>query len=81
MNAAENKRFNFDSAKLEISYEQVRVETYPHEENRRCSFSISVDRMRLNGHISSMAQIVDALGQVFSAIEHLIHQQNQKSSY
>lgn len=72
MNTTENKRLCFDSAKLEISDDQVRVETYPHEENRRYSFSIRVESSRLNAHISSMARIVDALGQVFSAVDHLI---------
>ena len=33
---------------------------------------MGVDFLHFKGHISSMAQIVDALGQVLSAIEHLI---------
>jgi hypothetical protein len=72
MNTRENKKLSFDRAKLEFSDERVCVETYPYEENRRCSVSISVDCSSLNGHISSMAQIVDALGQVFSAVDRLI---------
>jgi hypothetical protein len=69
MSTKENKMLSFDSAKLEFSDERVRVETYPHEDNRRCFFSISVENLILNEHISSMAQIVDALGQVFSAVD------------
>jgi len=64
-------KYLFDSAKLAFSDERVRVETYP-QEKWRCSFSISVDGLNLNGHISSMAQIIDALGLVFSAVDHLI---------
>jgi hypothetical protein len=80
MNTTENKKLRFDSAKFEFSIERVRVETHPHE-NRRCSFNMSVDFLHLNGHISSMAQIVDALGQVFSATEHLIldHEEDSQS--
>ena len=57
------------------------METYPHE-NRRCSFSMGVDYLHLNGQISSMAQIVDALGQVFSAVDHLVldHEEDSRSS-
>ena len=66
INTIESKRLSFDSAKLESFYEQVRVKTYPHDENRRCSFSISVDCLSFNVRISPMAQIVDALGQVLS---------------
>jgi hypothetical protein len=66
MNTTENKTLRFDSAKFELSRQRVRMVTYLDEENRRCSFSISV------GNTSSMAKIVDALGQVFSAVENLI---------
>jgi hypothetical protein len=62
----------FDSIiKFGFSREQVCVETYPNEENRRCSFSITVYCWDDNGRI---APIADALGQVFvfSAVEHLI---------
>jgi len=69
MNTSEKKRFRFDIAKFEFPDEQVHVET---EEKRQYSFSISGDYLRLNGHISFMAQIVDALGQVFSAVKNLV---------
>ncbi|KAI0271762.1 hypothetical protein BGY98DRAFT_1100250 [Russula aff. rugulosa BPL654] len=44
--------------------------------------SANVDRWNLDWHISSMAQIVDALGQVFSGVEHLIldHVKDGRSS-
>ena len=82
MNTTENKMLMFVSAKFEFSRQRVCVQTYPHEENKRFSLSISVDSWNLNGHISSMAQIVDALGQVFSAVEHLIldHVKDGRSS-
>jgi hypothetical protein len=80
MNTTENK-LRFDWAKFDLSIERDPVETYIRD-NRRCSFSIHVGRLCLKGDISSMAQIVDALGQVFSAIEHLIldHEEDSSSS-
>jgi hypothetical protein len=72
MNTTENKRLWFDSAKFVFSGDGVRLVTYPHEENRRCSLSISVDCWKIHGHNSPIVQIVDALGQVFSAVENLI---------
>jgi hypothetical protein len=82
MNTTENKMLMIDSAKFEFSRQRVCVQTYPHEENRRFSFNISVDRWNLDWHISSMAQIVDALGQVFSSVKHLIldHVKDGRSS-
>ena len=82
MNTTENKRLRFDSAKFEFSDDGARLVTYPHEENRRCSFSMSVDCRRFMGDISNMTEIVDALGQVFSAVEHLIldHVEDGQSS-
>jgi len=72
LSATEDKRLSFDSAKLEFSDEQLRMVTYPHKENKQCSFRISVDCLSLDEHISSMAQILDAFGQVFSPVNHLI---------
>jgi hypothetical protein len=81
MNTIENKKLRSNNAVFEFSIERDRVETYPRE-NRRCSFNMVADFLHLNGHISSMAQIVDAIGQVFSAIEHLIldHKESSRSS-
>ena len=81
MNATENERLRFDSAKFEFSGKRVCVQTYSHE-NRRCSFGISVDSWSHARHISSMAQIVDKLGQVYSTVEHLIldHMKDGRSS-
>ena len=79
MGAIENKKLRFDSAKFEFTDSRIRVvEIYPsrlfplYELCRQFSFGINADCLHLNGHISSMAQIVDALGQVLSAVEHLI---------
>jgi hypothetical protein len=72
MNTTENKRLRFDSAKFEFSDDGVRLVTYPHEDNKWCSFSISVDCWDFTGDTSHITQIVDALGQVFSAVKHLI---------
>jgi hypothetical protein len=81
MNTRENKKLRFDSAKFEFSIERDRVETYL-DENRWCSFSMGVNVLHLNGHVSSLAQIVDAPGQVFSAMEHVIldHKEDSRSS-
>jgi len=75
MNPTENKRLRFDIAKFEFSDD---VET----EEGRCFFKISGDCLRLNGHISFMAQIVDALSQAFSAVEtlNLEHEEDSPSS-
>ena len=77
MDTTENQKLRFDHAKFGFSEGRLRVETYLHEENRRCSFSVSafftsVDNSQVDGNISSMAKIVDELGQAFSAVEHLI---------
>ena len=80
MNKTENKQLRFDSAKFEFSNSRVHMESFPYVELYfypdsvcyPCSLSISADCLRLNGHISSMMQIVDALGHVISAVEHLI---------
>ena len=80
MNTTENTQLRFDSAKFEFSHSQVLMESFPYDELYfypdsvcyPCYLSISADCLRLNGHISSMAQIVDALGHVISVVEHLI---------
>ena len=72
MDTTENQILRFDRTKFEFSEGRLRVETYLHEENSRCSFSINVDCSHRDGNISAMAQIVDKLGQAFSAVEHLI---------
>ena len=76
----ENKKLRSDSAKFEFADSHVRVESLPYDALYfhpdqwcyPCSFGISNSWMRINGHISSMSQIVDALGQVLSVVEHLI---------
>lgn len=72
VNAAENERLRFDSAKFEFSNNELRLVTYPHEKNRGCSFSISVDCRSFSQNIFHMSHIVyDMLGQAFSTVEHL----------
>jgi hypothetical protein len=79
MNATENLRF--DSAEIEFSSEQARVETYIRETDE-FAFAIKVDCWHLDWQVSSAAQISNALGQVFSAVEHLTleHQVHSQSS-
>ena len=77
----DNKKLRYDTT-FNFSIEQDRVVPNPHE-NWLCSFSLSAGQLHLNGHdISSMAQIVDALSQVFSAVEHLIldHKEDSRLS-
>ena len=81
MNTTENKGLRFNNTEFEFSDERVHRET---EEKSWCSFSTSGHRLRLNGPISFMAQIVDALslGQRLPAVEHLIleHEKDSRSS-
>jgi hypothetical protein len=83
MNTTENKKLRFDGAKFSFSFsiERDREETDPHK-IRQCSVSMGVNFLHLNGHIFYMAQIVDALGQIFSMIEHLVldHEEDSRSS-
>lgn len=65
-----NRKLRYD-AEFNFSIERDRVVPNPHE-MRLCSFTLGAGQLHLNGDdISSMAQIVNALGQVFSVIEHL----------
>ena len=75
MNPTENKRRRFDIAVFEFYDDVVHVET----EEGCYFFRMIGNRLRLNGHISFMAQIVDALSQIFSAVEHLILEHEEDS--
>jgi hypothetical protein len=79
MNATENLRF--DSAEIEFSNKQARVETYIRETDA-FAFAIKIDCWHLDWQVSSAAQISNALSQVFSAVEHLAleHQVHSQSS-
>jgi hypothetical protein len=68
MNTTENLRF--DSAELEFFDERVLVEMYSRESETHV-FSTRVYCWHLDWQVSSVAQILNALSQMFSAVEHL----------
>jgi hypothetical protein len=80
MNAAENLRFG--SAKFSFFSEGVRVKVYPSEEAEIYVISMGVFCWHLDWQVSSMAQIINSLSQVFSAVEHLtvVHYEHSQSS-
>jgi hypothetical protein len=63
----------FDRARFLFLSEQVHVRLNPPETNRPIIgvFSINVDCWHLDWQVSSMAQMSNALSQMFSAVEHL----------
>ena len=72
----------FDSAEIEFSSERARLETYARETNDY-AFAIKVYSGRLDRQVSSVAQISNALSQVFSAVElltleHEVHSQSSE---
>ena len=70
MGRAENLRF--DRAELHFSSERVYVQVNPPETNMSMdAFSINVDCRDLDWQVASVAQIVNALSQIFSVVEHL----------
>jgi hypothetical protein len=68
INATENLRF--DSAEIKFSKKRARVQTYIRGTDP-FALGVSVDYWRLHWQIFSVAQISNALSQVFSAVEHL----------
>jgi hypothetical protein len=70
MGRTENLRF--DRAKFYFSSERVYVAANPLETNMpEDALSINVDCWHLDWQVSSMAQIFNALSQIFSAVEHI----------
>ena len=71
MSTAEN--LSFDSAEFNFGFsgEQVTVGAFPREEAKTHALSISVLCWHLDWQVSSVAQISNALGQIYSAVEHL----------
>ena len=70
MNTTENLRF--DTAKFLFDYERVHVEVYPPGEAKmKAAFIINVHCWHLDWQVSSVAQIFNLLGHLFSAVEHL----------
>ena len=84
MNTTEN--FRFGDGKLQFFDEYVDVEVYPREEDddetEMYGFHIRVHGWHLDRQVSSVAQILNALGQRFSAMEHLtlVHEVHSRSS-
>ncbi len=83
MGRTENLRF--DRAKFSFSSERVYVKVNPPETNIRIpvdAFSINVDCWHLDWQVSSVAQIFNALSQIFSTVEHLTlaHEVHSRSS-
>ena len=84
MNTTEDLRFS--DGKLQFFDEHVDVEVYPREEpedeTEMYAFHIRVHCWHLDWQVSSVARILDALGQRFSAVEHLTleHEVHRRSS-
>jgi hypothetical protein len=77
------ENFRFDRAKFDFYNERVYVEVNPPETNMPDdAFSINVDCWHLDWQVSSVAQISNALSQIFSAVEHLTleHEVHSQSS-
>jgi hypothetical protein len=84
MDTTENLRFG--DGKLQFFDEHVDVEVYPREEaedeTEMYAFHIRVHCWHLDWQVSSVAQILDVLRQIFSAVEHLtlVHEVHSQSS-
>jgi hypothetical protein len=81
MGRTENLRF--DRAEFNFYNERVYVGVNPPETNMpEDAFSINVDCCHLDWQVSSVAQISNALSQIFSAVEHLtlVHEVHTQSS-
>ena len=77
------ENFRFDHAKFEFDSEQVKVGVNPPETNMSMTaFSINVDCWHLDWQVSSVAQIFNALSQIFLEVEHLTlaHKVHSRSS-
>jgi hypothetical protein len=79
VNAAENLRFG--SAKFRFINGGVDVWVYLREEAEILGLGINVFCWHLDWQVSSMAQIINSLSQVFSAVEHLTleHREHRRS--
>ena len=82
MNTTENLRF--DCAKFWFDDGQVRVEVYPPVKAKmQPAFIISVTCWHLDWQVSSVAQILNSLGHLFSVVEHRLafkHEEHSRSS-
>ena len=81
MNTTENLRFNI--AKFWFSDEHVHMQVYPPGGAKmKPAFIINVTCQHLDWQVSSVAQILNSLGHLFSVVEHLIfeHDEHSRSS-
>ena len=80
LNASENLRFG--SAKFGFFSDGVDVTVYPREGAEMYGLGLAVLCWHLDWQVSSMAQIINSLSQVFSAVEHLtfVHYEHNLSS-
>ena len=81
MNTTENLRF--DSAKFWFNDKGVHVEVYlPGEAKMKAAFIINVFCWHFDWQVSSVAQILNSLGNLFSVVEHLTfeHKVHSRSS-
>jgi len=69
LDTTENLRF--DSARFQFEGELVYVEVYLREEAKTYALTLKVFCRHLDWQVSSVAQIFDALNQIFSLVEHL----------
>jgi hypothetical protein len=69
MGTAENLRFK--SVRFQFNKDEVHVEVYPSEEDKIYTFLMVVHSWHLDWQVSSVAQIFNQLGQIFSTVEHL----------
>jgi hypothetical protein len=66
------ENLSFDRAKFEFDTERIYVGVdHPENNMPEAAFSITVRCWHLDWQVSSVAQIFNALGQMFSAVEHL----------
>ncbi len=75
------ENFRFDSAKVRFLGERVYAELYSREE-AEMSLVLNVYCWHLDWQVSSVAQIFNALNQIFSTVEHLTleHEAHSRSS-
>jgi hypothetical protein len=80
MNTAENLKP--DGARFRFSSEDIHVGFYSREEPKTYVLSTCVYCWHFDWQVSSVAQIFNSLGQIFSAVEHLIleHEAHSQSS-
>ena len=78
---ARTENLRFGRAEFQFTSRRVYVEVYPPEAEME-AFSMNVDCWHLDWQVSSVAQIFNALSQIFSAVEHLIltHKVHSQSS-